>query len=231
MEAFAACFEKLEDPRRGNAGRHDLLEILMIAICAVLCGGQTAVDMAEFGGAKKDFLSRFMKLEHGIPSHDTFSRVFRYLDPEQFRACFIGFMARFAEATRGVIAIDGKTLRHSFDTASATSALHMVSAWGCEQRLVLGQLATEAKSNEITAVPKLLELLMLEGTIVTVDAMNCQRDTAQRIIGNGGDYVFALKANQETLYDDVRLFSAGVIGTSTSSTSRSAMRLVILPAR
>ena len=206
MEGFAACFAGLEDPRTGNAGRHDLLEILVIALSAVLCGGQTAVDMAEFGRAKQAFLRRFLKLEHGIPSHDTFSRVFRYLDPEQFRACFISFMARFAEAARGVIAIDGKTLRHSFDTASATSALHMVSAWGCEQRLVFGQLATDAKSNEITAVPKLLELLMLEGTIVTVDAMNCQRDTAQRIIGKGGDYVFALKANQETLYDDVRLF-------------------------
>jgi predicted transposase YbfD/YdcC len=206
MGAFAACFEKLEDPRRGNAGRHDLLEILMIALCAVLCGGQTAVDMAEFGKAKKGFLRRFLKLEHGIPSHDTFSRVFRLLDPEQFRACFITFMTRFAEAAQGVIAIDGKTLRHSFDTASATSSLHRVSAWGCEQRLVLGQLATDAKSNEITAVPKLLDLLMLKGTIVTVDAMNCQRDIAQRIIDKGGDYVFALKGNQGTLHDDVRRF-------------------------
>jgi predicted transposase YbfD/YdcC len=206
MEAFAACFEKLEDPRRGNAGRHDLLELLMIAVCAVLCGGQTAVDMAEFGKAKEDFLRRFLKLEHGVPSHDTFSRVFRFVDPEQFRACFITFMTRFAEAAQGVIAIDGKTLRHSFDTASATSPLHMVSAWGCEQRLVLGQLATDAKSNEITAVPKLLDLLMLKGAIVTVDALNCQRDIARRIIDKAGDYVFALKANQETLYDDVRRF-------------------------
>ena len=206
MEGFAASFAGLEDPRTGNAGRHDLLEILVIALCAVLCGGQTAVDMAEFGRAKEDFLRRFLRLEHGIPSHDTFSRVFRYLDPEQFRSCFLTFMARFATAAEGVIAIDGKTLRHSFDTASATSALHMVSAWGCDQRLVLGQLATDAKSNEITAVPKLLELLTLTGAIVTVDAMNCQRDTAQRILDKGGDYVFALKANQETLYDDVRLF-------------------------
>lgn len=107
MVGFAACFEEMEDPRRGNAGRHDLLEILMIALCAVLCGGQTAVDMAEFGRAKEGFLRRFLKLERGIPSHDTFSRVFRLLDPEQFRACFITFMARFAEAVQGVIAIDG----------------------------------------------------------------------------------------------------------------------------
>jgi len=209
MDGFAACFAGLEDPRTGNAGRHDLLEILAIALCTVLCGGQTAVDMAEFGAAKEGFLRRFLKLEHGIPSHDTFSRVFRFLDPEHFRACFITFMARFAEAAQRVIAIDGKTLRHSFDTASATSPLHMVSAWGCEQRLVLGQLATDAKSNEITAVPKLLEMLMLKGTIVTVDAMNCQRDIAQRIIGKGGDYVFALKGNQGTLHDDVRRFLDG----------------------
>ena len=206
MVGFAACFEEIKDPRTGNAGRHDLLEILMIALCSVLCGGQTAVDMAEFGKAKEGFLRRFLKLERGIPSPDTFSRVFRLLDPEQFRACFITFMARFAEAAQGVIAIDGKTLRHSFDTASATSCLHMVSAWGCEQRLVLGQRATDAKSNEITAVPKLLDLLVLNGTIVTVDAMNCQRDIARRIIDKGGEYVFALKANQQTLYDDVRRF-------------------------
>jgi predicted transposase YbfD/YdcC len=206
MIGIAACFEEMEDPRTGNAERHDLLEILMIALCSVLCGGQTAVDMAEFGRAKEGFLRRFLKLERGIPSHDTFSRVFRLLDPEQFRACFITFMARFAEAAQGVIAIDGKTLRHSFDTASATSALHMVSAWGCEQRLVLAQRATDAKSNEITAVPKLLDMLLLNGTIVTVDAMNCQRDIARRIIDKGGDYVFALKANHETLCDDVRRF-------------------------
>ena len=206
MEGFAACFAELEDPRTGNAERHDLLEILVIALCTVLCGGQTAVDMADLGEAKEGFLRRFLKLEHGIPSHDTFSRVFRFLDPEQFRSCFITFMACFAEAAQGVIAIDGKTLRHSCDRSAHTSPLHMVSAWGCEQRLVLGQLATDAKSNEITAVPKLLELLMLKGTIVTVDAMNCQRDIAQRIIDKGGDYVFALKGNQGTLHDDVGRF-------------------------
>ena len=135
MEAFAACFEGLEDPRTGNAGRHDLLEILMIALCTILCGGQTAVDMHVFGRAKEGFLRKFLKLEHGPPSHDTFSRVFRLLDPDQFRTCFQRFMARFAETCQGVIAIDGKVLRRSFDAASAKSPLHMVSAWGCEQCL------------------------------------------------------------------------------------------------
>ena len=206
MDGFIACFEGLEDPRTGNAGRHDLLEILMIALCTVLCGGQSAVDMAEFAEDKEAFLRGFLTLEHGPPSHDTFSRVLRLLDPDQFRACFQRFMARFAEAAQGVVAIDGKVLRRSFDTASGKSALHMVTAWGCDQRLVLAQIATDAKSNEITAVPRLLEMLSLKGTIVTVDALNCQRAIAQRIVEQGGDYVLALKGNQGTLHADVRLF-------------------------
>ena len=140
MEGFAECFDDLEDPRTGNAGRHDLLEILMIALCTVLSGGQTAVDMAIFGREKEPFLRDFLELEHGPPSHDTFSRVFRLLDPEQFGACFQRFMARFAEACQGVIAIDGKVVRRSFDKASGRSALHMVSAWGCDQRLVLARV-------------------------------------------------------------------------------------------
>ena len=206
MEGFEGCFEGLEDPRTGNAGRHDLLEILMIALCAVLSGGQSAVDMAIFAREKEAFLREFLKLEHGLPSHDTFSRVFRLLDPEQFRACFQRFMARFAESCQGVIAIDGKVVRRSFDKASRKSPLHMVSAWGCDQRLVLAQIATDAKSNEITAVPELLKMLSLKGTIVTVDALNCQREIARQIIEQGGDYALALKGNQATLYDDVRRF-------------------------
>src|SRR6185312_2405349 len=166
MEGFAACFADLDDPRTGNAARHNLLEMLAIAICTLLTGGEDCTDMAEFARAKLGFLRGFLKLEHGAPSHDTFSRLFRLLDPEQFRDCFQRFMAGFAEACRGVVAIDGKALRRSFDKASSKSALHMVSAWGCEQRLVLGQIATDAKSNEITAVPKLLEMLSLKGTIV-----------------------------------------------------------------
>lgn len=220
MEGFAACFEGLKDPRTGNAGRHALLEILMIALCTVLCGGQTAVDMAEFAEDKEEFLRAFLKLDHGLPSHDTFSRVFRLLDPEQFRACFQRFMARFAETAQGVIAIDGKVLRRSFESASGQSPLHMVSAWGCDQRLVLAQIATDAKSNEITAVPKLLDMLSLKGTIVTVDALNCQRAIARQIIDQGGDYVLALKANQGTLHADVRLFldDPDVRPTSTHNT-------------
>jgi predicted transposase YbfD/YdcC len=203
MEGFRACFAGLDDPRTGNACRHDLHELLVIALCTYLCGGESCVDMEEFAEAKEDFLREFMTLGGGLPSHDTFSRLFRALDPGQFRVCFQTFMSRFAETCQGVIAIDGKVLRRSFDTASAKSPLHMVSAWGCEQRLVLGQIATDAKSNEITAVPKLLEMLSLKGCTVTVDALNCQREIARRIVDQGGDYALALKGNQATLHADV----------------------------
>jgi hypothetical protein len=196
MEGLAACFEDLADPRTGNAGRHDLTEILVIALCTVMCGGQHASDMALFAGEKEPLLRQYLKLENGPPSHDTFSRVFRLLDAEQFRLCFEKFMAKFSQACEGVIAIDGKVLRRSFDKASGKSPLHMVSAWGCDQRLVLAQVATDAKSNEITAVPNLLKLLTLKGAIVTVDALNCQRAIAQQILDQEGDYAFALKGNQ-----------------------------------
>ena len=147
-----------------------------------------------------------MKSANGTPSHDTFSRLFRQLDPAQFRTAFQRFMARFSEQCQGVVAIDGKVLRRSFDRASEKSALHMVSAWGCKQRLVLAQIPTDAKSNEITAVPKLLAMLSLKGTIVTTDALNCQRAIAQQIVDQGGDYALALKGNQTTLHDDVVRF-------------------------
>jgi predicted transposase YbfD/YdcC len=206
VDQFIACFEGLEDPRTGNAGLHNFHELLVIALCTVLCGGQGATDMEEFAAAKERFLRGFLELKNGLPSHDTFSRLFRCLDPVQFRTAFQRFMARFSKTYQGVIAIDGKALRRSFDHASGLSPLHMVSAWGCDQRLVLAQIATDAKSNEITAVPKLLDMLTLKGTIVTVDALNCQRAIAQQIVGQGGDYVLALKGNQGTLHDDVSRF-------------------------
>ena len=206
MDNFIACWEGLEDPRTGNAALHDFHEILAIALCAVLCGGQGSVDMGLFAQAKEPFLRGFLKLENGVPSHDTFSRLFRMLDPAQFRAAFQRFMEGFSEQCEGVVAIDGKVLRRSFDSASGKSPLHMVSAWGCEQRLVLAQIATDAKSNEITAVPKLLEMMSLKGTIVTADALNCQRAIAQQMVDQGGDYALALKGNQGTLLDDVVLF-------------------------
>jgi predicted transposase YbfD/YdcC len=206
LDRFAACFEDLEDPRSGNAALHDFHALLIIALCAVLCGGQGAVDMALFAKSKEPFLREFLDLKNGPPSHDTFSRLFRHLNPDQFRASFRRFMTAFSETCQGVIAIDGKVLRRSFDRASDKSTLHMVSAWGCEQRIVLAQIATDAKSNEITAVPKLLAMLSLKGTIVTVDALNCQRAIAAQIVDQGGNYALALKANQPTLHADVSLF-------------------------
>lgn len=206
MEEFAAVFADLEDPRTGNAKRHELLEILLIGLCTVLCGGETCTDMVRFGRAKHTFLEEVLTLRYGIPSHDPFSRVFRLLDPAQFQACFLTFMRRFAESCQGVVALDGKTLRRSFDRASSASPLHLVSAWAVEQRLVLGQMAVEDKSNEITAVPQLLKMLCLKGVVVTADALNCQREIAAQVIEQGGDYVLALKANQGTLFADVQLF-------------------------
>jgi predicted transposase YbfD/YdcC len=206
MEGFAKVFGELEDPRTGNAKRHLLLEILVIALFAVVSGGESCADMALFGRAKQTFLKQFLTLPHGVPSHDTFSRVFRRLDPEPFRACFVAFMQRFAAICQGVVAVDGKTLRRSFDIAAGSSPLHLVSAWACEQRLVLGQLAVDGKSNEITAVPKLLNLLTLKGSIVTADALNCQRAIAEQVVDQGGEYVLALKGNQGMLHDDVRRF-------------------------
>jgi predicted transposase YbfD/YdcC len=205
LEQFGSCWEGLEDPRKGNAALHDFHELLMIALCCVLCGGQGAVDMALFAEAKEPFLRSFLTLANGLPSHDTFSRLFRNLDPDQFRDSFQRFMAQFSEQLQGVVAIDGKVLRRSFDRVSGKSALHMVSAWGSEQRLVLAQIATDAKSNEITAVPKLLRMLTLKGAIVTTDALNCQRAIAEQIVEQKGDYALALKGNQGALYDDVVL--------------------------
>ncbi len=153
-------------------------------------------------------MRQFMTLKHGIPSHDTFSRVFRLLDPAAFAACFTRFMHRFADTLQGVVAIDGKTLRRSFDRAAGQSPLHMLHAWSVDQRLLLGQLAVDEKSNEITAVPKLLELLSLKGCIVTTDALNCQRAIAAKVVEQGADYVLALKGNQGSLHDDVRRFLA-----------------------
>ncbi len=152
MEEFIACFSAVSDPRQENV-RHNLYEVLIIALCTMLCGGEDCSDMEVFGRAKRPFLGQFLGLKHGIPSHDTFSRVFRQLDPKPFRACFVRFMERFAQGLEGVIAVDGKSLRGSFDRAAGRSPLHMVHAWAVDQRLLLGQIATDAKSNEITAYP------------------------------------------------------------------------------
>jgi predicted transposase YbfD/YdcC len=205
MERFRACFAELEDPRTGNAQRHELDEIVMIALLATLCGAETCVDMALFGRSKEPLLRRFLQLPGGVPSHDTFSRVFRRLDPVAFEGCFARYLAALGERVQGVVAIDGKTARRSFDRQKGRAPLHLISAWACEQRLVLGQLRVEDKSNEIPALPELLAVLALDGCIVTADALHCQNKTAAAILARGGDYVLALKANRPALHEDVRL--------------------------
>jgi predicted transposase YbfD/YdcC len=203
-------FAGLEDPRIERQKRHQLIDIMVIAICAVLCGANDWVAVETFGKAKQAWFSRFLGLPHGIPSHDTFGRVFALLAPEQLQACFLSWIQAVAEVTAGqVVAIDGKTLRRSYDRRSAKAAIHMVSAWATRNRLVLGQLKTEEKSNEIRAIPELLNVLDVQGCIVTIDAMGCQKVIAQQIVAQGADYVLALKENQGTLYADVtRLFQA-----------------------
>jgi predicted transposase YbfD/YdcC len=205
MEAFRACFAGLADPRSGNAQRHELDEIMMIALVAMLCGAESCVDMALFGRSKEPLLRRFLRLPGGVPSHDTFSRIFRLLDPAAFETSFARYLSALAAKVEGVVAIDGKTARRSFDRQGQRPPLHLISAWACEQRLVLGQQRVDDGANEIVALPELLALLALDGCIVTADAMHCQKDTARAILAQGGDYVLALKANQPALSEDVRL--------------------------
>ena len=187
---LATSFATLTDPRVDRTKEHLLLDIVLIAICAVVCGADGWVEVAEFGETKKEWFSRFLKLPNGIPSHDTFGRVFAALDAAEFQRCFLEWVQAVHVLTAGqVIAIDGKTLRRSHDKRRGKAALHMVSAWASTNRLVLGQVATDAKSNEITAIPELLRLLDLKGCIVTIDAAGTQTAIAEQIVAAEGDYV------------------------------------------
>lgn len=201
-------FNTLSDPRAQNHSlRHKLIDILMLTIVAVICGADNWVAVEKFGHSKYEWLKTFLELAHGIPSHDVIGQLFSRLDPQQLQESFLKWINTVFIFTGGkIIAIDGKTLRHSYDTASGRPAIHMISAWCCKNNLVLGQVKTSEKSNEITAIPELLKMLDLKGHIVTIDAMGCQKKIAQQIIESGGDYVFNLKGNQSSLHDDVRLF-------------------------
>jgi predicted transposase YbfD/YdcC len=204
------CFGDLHDPRRDSALRkHLLLDILAIALCAMLSSAESFVDMAEYGRSKEAWLRERLglSLPHGVPSHDTFGRLFARLNPAVFTRCFIQWTQALATLTQGqVIALDGKTLRHSFDTATGQAALHLVSAWASDNRLLLAQEPVDAKSNEITAVPALLEMLDIKGCVVTGDAMLTQKTIAEQIVDQGGDYVLALKDNHACLHQDVADF-------------------------
>ena len=203
-------FGSLEDPRIERTKLHQLLDILVIAICAVICGADDWVEVALFGNAKLAWLRTFLDLPNGIPSHDTFGRVFGRLNPEQFQQCFLAWIQAVSELTHGqVIAIDGKVLRGSCDRVLGKAGIDMVSAWATANHLVLGQVKVDDKSNEITAIPKLLQVLEIAGCIVTIDALGCQTEIAQAIVARDADYVLAVKENQGHLYEDVKgLFDA-----------------------
>jgi len=197
-------FADLTDPRVERTKLHQLLDILVMAMCATICGAEGWEDFAEFGKAKREWFETFLELPNGIPSPDTFRRVLQRLDPHEFEACFLRWVQSVNKIASGqIVALDGKQLRGSRDAAASLSAIHMVSAWACENRLVLGQIKVDDKSNEITALPELLRALALTGCIVTIDAMGCQTKIAQQIIDGEADYVLALKGNQGLLHEDV----------------------------
>lgn len=215
VAAFAAYFDDLEDPRHSQGQLHLFFDILMIAICAVICGADSWVAVATFGRAKADWFHSILKLPNGIPSHDTFRLLFLLLDKDAFGVCFTNWIQGIEQITTGqVIAIDGKTARASHDGSRFTEATHMVSAWATTNGMVLGQVAVPDKTNEILAIPELLYLLNLTDSLVTIDALGCQKEIAEQIVDQGGDYLLMAKGNQPFLHEDIaHLFDLG-LGTN-----------------
>lgn len=203
-------FGKIRDPRIGNATRHKLLDIIVISILAVICGADGWSDVELFGKSKKKWLQTFLELPHGIPSHDTFGRVFALLDPQEFERSFMNWVKTVQEITAGeMIAIDGKQLRGSRAPGARREAIDIISAWAGANQLVLGEVKVDEKSNEITAIPKLLRVLDISGCLVTIDAIGTQTQIAGMIVEQGGDYLLAVKENQRQLYEDLQLLFAG----------------------
>ena len=207
-KGILCAFAELEDPRMDRTKKHSLGDILAIAICAIICGADGWVQVEEFADCKKKWFKTFLDLRNGIPSHDTFGRVFAALDPAAFEECFMRWVSTLALASEGrLIAIDGKTIRRSLDNANGKAAIHLIHAWSEANHMVLGQIATDAKSNEITAIPELMKLLDLNGAVVTIDAGGCHKKIAKQVIDQGGDYLLQLKGNQGTLHrETVELF-------------------------
>lgn len=209
---IADHFTQMSDPRIDRTKRHKLIDILTIAICAVICGAENWVAIELYGCTKYEWLKTFLELPNGIPSHDTFARVFAQLNPQQFQSCFQNWMKSIQKITLGeVVAIDGKTLCGSYDKSTDQNAIQMVSAWATTNKLVLGQVKVDEKSNEITVIPELLNVLELSGCIVTIDAIGCQKEIVKLITQQEADYVITLKKNQGNLYDEVeKLFRTGI---------------------
>lgn len=199
-------FEDLTDPRR-REGKYPLINVVVMALCAVLSGADDFVSIADWAKTKKDWLGKFLDMSAGVPSHDRFNAILGAIKPPEFEKCLLRWITALHEITDGqVIAIDGKTLRRSFDAASSKAAIHMVSAWATANHVSLGQVATDAKSNEITAIPKLLETLEISGCLVTIDAMGCQKEIARQIVASGADYLLAVKDNQPKLHAAIEEF-------------------------
>jgi predicted transposase YbfD/YdcC len=214
--SFIEYFADLADPRIEDRCDHKLIDILFIAVCAVICGADGFTDMEEFGLSKQTWLRQFLELPNGIPSHDTFGRVFARLKPGEFQQCFLSWVRAVSDFTGNeIVPIDGKKMRRSHDRAAGQRAIELVSAWARANRLMLGQVKVSGDSNEITAVPQLLKLLEIKGCIVTVDALNCQKDIASEIIAQQADYVLALKGNHANIYKEVELFFDAVVNDHT----------------
>ena len=209
-------FKDVTDPRVERTKLHKLEDILAIAICATICGAEGWTEIAFFGECKKEWLKTFLELKNGTPCDDTFRRVISMLQPDEFETCFQKWTKAISNDLSDIISIDGKTLRRSHDNANGKSAIHLVSAWACENKMVFGQVATDEKSNEITAIPKLLETLVLDGSVVTIDAMGCQKKIAKKIIDKNADYIFSLKGNHGTLHEEVKLFMDDAIANSNN---------------
>ena len=225
------ALKAVPDPRRQCQNlRHPLADVLALGFCGVLCGCDDFVEIEEFARSKVDFFRRFLALPHGVPSHDTFRRVFQAVQPQALQQCLIAWLHDMRQASAGgptageVVAIDGKTLRRTFDRARGLGALHLVSAWATANGLTLGQVAVGAESNEVTAIPRLLELLDLRGCVVTIDAAGCQKDIAAQIVAKGADYVLALKENQPALYEQVADYFLGQIAEASGGELRRHLR-------